>query len=82
MEVKELICGEVIIIYFLGGENNNKTSLLVVNVVFESKMVVSTLPSQGHPVVVKRIEKNHVDLTRTVLLELKQVSTLYRYNLP
>ena len=47
-----------------------KISLLVVNVIFESKMGVSTLPSQGHPVVVKRIEKNHVDLTRTVLLEL------------
>lgn len=81
MEVKELICGEIII-YFLGGENNDKISLLVVNVIFESKMAVSILPSQGNPVVVKRIEKNHVDLTRTVLLELKQVSTLKRYNLP
>lgn len=60
----------------------NKISLLVVNVIFESKMTVSTLPSQGHPVVVKRIEKNRVDLTRTVLLELKQVSTINRYNLP
>lgn len=60
----------------------NKISLLVVNVIFESKMAVSTLPSQGHPVVVKRIEKNRVDLTRTVLLELKQVSTINRYNLP
>ena len=81
MEVKELICGEIII-YFLGGENNDKISLPVVNIIFESKMAVSTLPLQGHPVVVKRIEKNHVDLTRTVLLELKQVSTLKRYNLP
>ena len=60
----------------------NKIGLLVVNVIFESKMTVSTLPSQGHPVVVKRIEKNRVDLTRTVLLELKQVSTINRYNLP
>ena len=30
--------------------------------------------SQGNPVVVKRVEKDQIDLTRTVLLELKQVS--------
>ena len=30
---------------------------------------------QGNPVVVKRVEKDQVDLTRTVLLELKQVSS-------
>ena len=29
--------------------------------------------SQGNPVVIKRVEKDNIDLTRTVLLELKQV---------
>lgn len=36
--------------------------------------MVLTFSSQGNPVVVKRVEKDQVDLTRTVLLELKQVS--------
>lgn len=30
--------------------------------------------SQGNPVVIKRVEKDQIDLTRTLLLELKQVS--------
>jgi len=36
---------------------------------------------KGNPVVVKRVEKDQVDLTRTVLLELKQIREVHHPNL-
>ncbi|XP_068673854.1 atrial natriuretic peptide receptor 2-like isoform X2 [Montipora foliosa] len=36
---------------------------------------------KGNPIVIKRVEKDQIDLTRTVLLELKQIRDVHHLNL-